>query len=441
VLSQLVGSPREEIKSGASTVEIDPAAVREQLERLIGDRLFSQSRRYSSLLRYLVEEALNGHAGQLKERTVGVDVFGRTPTYDTNADPVVRTTAAQLRHRIAQYYSQPGRESEIRILLPPGAYVPEFSEPSAHNPAEASLPAFVEDLAPPAPATSTAPLALRGAAARLSPDRRWLTAGAGILIAACILVSVLALRLTAPDASLREFWGPVWDKSGSVLLCIGEPRRQAVPNSGGSVAAPQPGSSRAVAANPGPTVAQSLGANSVAWPDAMVLAQLSGLARVYGQSIRLRKSSAIAFADLRDSPSILVGGFNNQWILRLGKDLRFRFMAQQDPEMHWIQDQQRPDQRDWKSQMSAPYSGFLTDYGLITRVLDPDTGKTVVVASGIAAYGTMAAGEFLTSEKYIQMLARRAPRGWQRKNLQVVISTEVIGGNAGPPKILATHFW
>jgi hypothetical protein len=184
-----------------------------------------------------------------------------------------------------------------------------------------------------------------------------------------------------------------------------------------------------------------LSANSVAWPDAIVLAQLAGLARASGQAVRLRKSSLIAFTELRDSPDVLVGGFNNQWIMRLGKNLRFRYVADPDRDAHWIQDQRNPDRRDWQSHMNAPYSGFMTDYGLITRVLDASTEKTVVIASGIAAYGTMAAGEFLTSEKYMKMAADRAPKGWERKNLQVVISTEVIGGNAGPPRILAMHFW
>jgi hypothetical protein len=127
--------------------------------------------------------------------------------------------------------------------------------------------------------------------------------------------------------------------------------------------------------------------------------------------------------------------------MRLGKGLRFRFMRDRESDNLWIQDQQNPEQQNWQGHFNTPYSGFLTDYGLITRVLDQSTEKTVVIASGLAAYGTMAAGEFLTSEKYMRMVADRAPRGWEHRNVQVVFSTEVIGGNAGPPRILATHFW
>ena len=68
--------------------QIDPDAVRLQLERLIESPLFNQSKRYSRLLRYVVEETLDGRSARLKESTVGIDVFGRDPAYDTNVDPV-----------------------------------------------------------------------------------------------------------------------------------------------------------------------------------------------------------------------------------------------------------------------------------------------------------------------------------------------------------------
>jgi len=73
--------------------------------------------------------------------------------------------------------------------------------------------------------------------------------------------------------------------------------------------------------------------------------------------------------------------------------------------------------------------------------MDPTTERMVVVAAGIVQYGTIAAGEFLTNPVYLDELAKRAPRGWKKKNLQAVIGTNVINGNSGPPRILATYFW
>ena len=109
--------------------DVERKAVREQLDRVLASPLFKNSKRYPSLLRYVVERSLDGHTGHLKERTLGIEVFGREPDYDTNLDPVVRTSAVEIRKRIAQYYHEPGHETEIRIDFPPGTYLPEFRQP------------------------------------------------------------------------------------------------------------------------------------------------------------------------------------------------------------------------------------------------------------------------------------------------------------------------
>ena len=131
----------------------------------------------------------------------------------------------------------------------------------------------------------------------------------------------------------------------------------------------------------------------------------------------------------------------NQWIMRLDANLRYRYVRDREADISYIQDQKDPSRRDWGVHFRRPYSTFLQDYGVITRVLDPSTEKMVIIASGIASYGTMAAGDFLTQEKYMKIVADRAPKGWEHKNMQVVFSTEVISGNAGPSHILATWFW
>lgn len=89
--------------------------------------------------RYVAEHTLSG-AGRLKERTLGVEVFGRDPGYDTNEDPVVRITTGEVRERIAQYYHEAGHEPEIRIDLPPGSYLPEFHLPMKRASIEVARP-------------------------------------------------------------------------------------------------------------------------------------------------------------------------------------------------------------------------------------------------------------------------------------------------------------
>src|SRR6185312_9150783 len=92
---------------------------------------FQHSRRYPALLRYVVEQTVAGNPDDLKERTLGIAVFGRDPAYDTSSDPVVRTTASEVRKRLEDYYSRPEHAGELRITLPVGSYVPIFEAVSA----------------------------------------------------------------------------------------------------------------------------------------------------------------------------------------------------------------------------------------------------------------------------------------------------------------------
>src|ERR1700688_1954163 len=111
----------------------DPSLVREQLRRLVAHQLFTNSKRYPVLLTYTVEQTLLGNASELKERTIGIEAFGREPVYDVNLDPVVRTAAAEVRKRLSQYYYNPDHAGELVIELPIGSYVPTFREPAASH--------------------------------------------------------------------------------------------------------------------------------------------------------------------------------------------------------------------------------------------------------------------------------------------------------------------
>ncbi|HSR05537.1 MAG TPA: hypothetical protein VLM42_00180 [Bryobacteraceae bacterium] len=85
-------------------------AVRQQLARILESHLFVYSKRSAKLLQFTVEAVLTGQAEHVKERSLGIDVFQRVPDYDTNRDPVVRTTAVEIRKRIAQYYQEPAHD-------------------------------------------------------------------------------------------------------------------------------------------------------------------------------------------------------------------------------------------------------------------------------------------------------------------------------------------
>jgi serine/threonine-protein kinase len=103
-----------------------PETVRAQVEKILSNRAFSRSGRLSRFLKFAVEQTLAGHAEQLKEQSIGLEVFDRKTDYDPRIDPIVRVEARRLRAKLKAYYTSPGRRDDIVIVFPKGTYVPVF---------------------------------------------------------------------------------------------------------------------------------------------------------------------------------------------------------------------------------------------------------------------------------------------------------------------------
>src|SRR6202167_1230667 len=105
---------------------IDPQAIGQQLDRITSSDEFRKCPQLLRFLRFAVKEALSRRNGGSKERLIGMEVFGRSADYDAGVDPVVRVEARRLRRKLAQYYTDAGREDPIEICLPKGGYLPTF---------------------------------------------------------------------------------------------------------------------------------------------------------------------------------------------------------------------------------------------------------------------------------------------------------------------------
>jgi hypothetical protein len=408
----------------------EQGAIRKQLERMLANPLFKNSKRYPNLLRYVVEHTLEGDPSELRERHLGVQVFGREPDYDTNADPIVRATAGEIRKRIAQYYHEQGHEAEIRIELSPGSYVPEFE---ILKPAAALVP-----LAEPATIPSSRPTTLALASGR----RHWIRYTA-VAAAVIVLAGAAWLRPWTPHTALDRFWAPVVDSSGSVLLCVGQRRfLGSSPEPGQWSNSDLPHVADPHGDTPGPSTLFKLyylGSQNVALQDVTTLGRLNGLLQAKGKTCIIRGEISTSFADLRDGPVVLVGALNNDWTVRLMGTMRFSF--ERDNAVFWIKDRQNPSRGDRAVNYQTPYLDLAEDYALISRVLEPTTERMVVVAGGLTGFGTITAGEFLTNPRYLDAAAKQLPPNWEHKNIQLVLATKVIGGNSGPPRVVEKYVW
>lgn len=416
-----------------TTPEISAEMVRAQIDLLVRDDIFRFSKRSIAFLRFIVEQTLSGLTDQIKERTIGVEVFGRDPAYDTNLDHIVRTAATELRKRLIAYYADPRHGSELRIALVPGSYIPRFALAGTSGHTAMDREAEADALNPALSAHSAhmriGPVALSAEdspATRHSARWPWVAG-----IAALAAAGLIWVWLNQPSPQ-DLFWKPVLDTPGAVLLAVGDH-----PN--GPPTLPQ---ATDIVGSPTP-IPGSDSSQTVPFADTVTVARVVGALESRHKQVVIREGSSSRFSDLRAGAVVLIGAFNNEWSLRLTRQLRYSLDL--DPERHliYIKDAKAPSSRIWswatnqsRQLATGANSPRVEDFALISRIRDPGTGHVVVVIGGLYTFGTLAAGEFLSDPVYMRQVARAVNLAKTDQNLQIVLGTTVTDGVPGPPSVL-----
>jgi hypothetical protein len=392
-------------------------AIQEQVERLLRNSHFNQSRRFPSFLRFVIEQTLLGQTDLLKERTLGIEIFGREADYDTASDPIVRVTATEIRKRIAQYYQEPGHETELRVSLPAGSYVPQF-----HWPQGAGAPQTLAVITAPA-----ASVVLEEVADPKRPRRWfWRPAAAAALIAIVLCSAAIYLWRSAQRSPFEFFWGPLVKSSEPVLFCVADQSRYST-------------ITLRDAANPSHQSQLQDNLIAIIIDDLNPIVRVAGLLQSNGKKYGVKGEGATNLMDLRNGPTVFIGAFDNAWTLRLTANLRYHFANNAEMTDFGIVDSTKPGQPGWVvDRMQQMTTNNYRDYAIVARFIDGTTGKLAVVAAGVARGGTRVAAEYLTDPADLAQLERAAGN---KKNMEVVLSTQIIDGEPGTPKVEASYFW
>jgi len=421
-------------KSWAPKTSPERRLVEDELNALLASPHFRNSKRYPALLKYVVEKSLDGQVDELKERTIGVEVFGRQPDYDTNADPVVRVTAGEVRKRIALFYHEAGEERRIQIDLPTGSYAPEFSREFNHSrPALASVEESLAETGaesePPILDASAKPDAVESderSEDKLSRSFPKTLLRTPFVLSFCVLaiLAVLAsyfVHRAAPTRQMEQLWAPLVQTQDHVLIVTGSGKPWLV-----SPESPQTSLSD-----------HMIGTyHHVSLSDVIAISRLTNVLQKNNRTYSIKEASSTGMADLRGRTVILVGALNNIWTMQLSNALRFRFVP---GTLARIQDTKNPQDSTWSVDYSKPYPSVSVDYGIVARYHDSYTNGNVLMIAGIGPYGTEAAGEFVSSPQYLSQIEHFVPAGFKEANLEMVLKTEVTRGEAGPPQLVAAY--
>jgi hypothetical protein len=409
--------------NGTSTIfnEQERRAIHQQLDRLLMSSPFRHSRRFPAFLRFVVERTLSGQTDSLKERTLGVGIFGKSGDYDTVSDPIVRVTAAEIRKRIAQYYQEPGHENELRISLRPGSYIPQFDWQQKATEKEPGTSVVVAS-----PATEVHPSIEKPAKPRRPYSRP-------ILVAACLVVLALcaatAFLWKSRRSTFDPFWGGVLRTSDPVLFCVGDQ------NEYSTILLRD-------AADPTSQTLLKDHLTAIIIDDVNPIIQVAGLLQSSGKKYSLKGEGVTDLTDLRNGPTIFVGAFDNAWTLRLTKSLRYHFANNPEMTEFGIVDSTDPARPRWViNRLQQMTTNNYRDFAIVACFTDSTTGQLAIVAAGVGRGGTRVAGEFLTEPANLAQLQRAAAREVNKKNIEVVLSTQIIDGQPGTPKVEASYFW
>ena len=176
---------------------------------------------------------------------------------------------------------------------------------------------------------------------------------------------------------------------------------------------------------------------NVVYSDVLAMVKLESVVEQQHRPVRVRLNLGTNLNELREGPSIFIGGLDNQWTLRLISQLRYRF-AGSDADRYYIQDIKAPDNEAWSVRLHDKYTSVMQDYAIVARIHSDEIGQPVLIAAGVGMSGTAAAGEFLSDPKRVAELSKRLGGAALRDHdFEAVLQTDVVNGVAGPAKILA----
>jgi len=409
--------------------------VFEELDRILVSRFFKNSLRSRQFLEYVVRHKLDGHAEQLKERTIGIEIFQRAPGYTTGEDPIVRVQASDVRRRLEQYYQALPDRPGVRIELQAGSYSPNIHWSSAVSETTTDHPE-------PLPAQT--------------PQRRsraipFLLAGLILaLVVGTVLIFVHSRANRSPQTALEQFWAPVFSTPQPVLICLAKPVvYRPTFDLYQKYAQTHPGSFQTEVERSNQVL--PLGArDQITWSEMMpypdygvavgdvyAAVRVSSLMGQIGKPSQVRIGGNYSFEDLRNSPSVIVGAFNNKWTMQIVPGLHFSFVEEKG---QYMIREQIPDGRIWRGNLSQSQQ-VGDDFAVVARLLDSETGQFTIIAAGLTGTGTQAAGEFISNPTSLERGLRSVSPDWQKKNMELVLQTTVTDSVAGPARVVAAYAW
>jgi hypothetical protein len=438
------------------------ASLQQHLKEVVAGDVFKGSHRSGQFLQYIVDQAVAGHFDSLKERVIGMELFGRSASYDTGDDAIVRVTASDVRKRLLQHYGRYGATSGFRISLPSGSYIPEIIREPVGEIGLPEMTAKPHDSGP----------SLQESA--LVADERVVNATASPLLetiqpkaAAWRLPLLFGILLVALNLAL---WGIIWSRAPHSeaahisslpwTALFGSSRATELITSDPNIAEIQGITHSQVSVSdyanhnyiPVPnklTPEQDFFCRTVlrgdnsAGVDAPIVARVAALAQANSKSINVQAARRIQLTDLKSDNNFIFLGSprSDPWFSLFSDQLDFRFVMDKDSGSEFIRNlHPRPNEQ---PQFVPSALGWATgdSYAILAFVKNPDQSGQVLLLAGANAEGTEAAGKLVTDQPRFSAELRQCgitPNGPIR-HFEMLLHLNTMAGTPNNIDLVACH--
>ncbi len=427
----------EDAHRGAVLDDLEGDERWQLIERILATGPFQKSVRLPDLLRYMAERSIHGHPEDLTEHRIGSAVFGKPADYSPTEDSSVRVHVRQLRLKLHEYFdSAAGRNSEIIVEIPKGAYTPVFRTAKAERPDVAPpvlRPAIAQEHAPKIsllPWVLTALMTLFAAWLWHRSAQRDASAGAPPWPLSEVMGKDQETHLVNADSNYGML-RILSEKSGSLDEYLSQHYREDFKPS-------------QVSPREDRMLSYLSGSSLTSYADVVVVNALSGISGLYGDRISVRSARDVRMRDLQDGSYILVGSpSSNPWVALYEGQLNFVEREGVAGQSMKFFENKHPRQGEQASYRGLEFTGATgVDYATISLLPTQSGHGNVLILQGLQQEGTEAAGLLLADpkgrEKLEKALGVSATPG-KPIYFEALIRAMAVGGAPDATEVVATR--
>jgi hypothetical protein len=380
----------------------------------------------------VVNHAIAGEGDRFKERTIGIEIFGRDATYDTGQDAIVRVAANDVRKRLAEHYERRnnlGNPGVVQISIPHGSYVPEFNE--------------VQRAAPPSMAKPG-----RLSVPRKSRAKALYAAIAGALAVVCCVLAWQLRELRYESISVRLPgilpWSMLADRGRQLKIVLADSSFGSAQEALGQAIDLQEyasGAWRNRLRSEFPVLGSLTDVPMTSVADAANVSQIAAMLDKVGYTALVQSARSVRIADLKaDHPLVLLGSaYSNPWVGFLNSRLNFRI--EYDPKLQrqvCINSNPRAgEQPEYVTTAQTGSAGIA--YATVSVTANLQHSAYILILAGSNMEGTEAAGEFATDLPRLTETLRRIGVDPNRtvEQLELLMRLEFLSTSSGRSEIIA----